>query len=61
MNEISDSILEYIKNKESGNPVAYNDIVNNFNIPEKEIDEIINDFLISGDIFEPVIGHFKIL
>ncbi len=56
-----DSVLEVIKTGDEGEGVKYVTVVRETGIKEEDLDKIINDLLVEGEIYEPKIGRFKIM
>ncbi len=56
-----EKVLEVIKTLDEGEGVKYITIARETGIKEEELDKIINDLLVEGEIYEPKIGRFKIM
>ncbi|GBE54786.1 MAG TPA: hypothetical protein ENH28_03155 [Euryarchaeota archaeon] len=56
-----DRVLEVIKTGDEGEGVKYITVVKETGIKEEDLDKIINDLLVEGEIYEPKIGRFKIM
>lgn len=53
-------VLEVIKRLDQGEGVKYISIVRELGMSEDQLDAIINELLLEGEIYEPKIGRFKI-
>lgn len=58
---LRDRVLEVIKTGDEGEGVKYVTVVKETGIKEEDLDKIINDLLVEGEIYEPKIGRFKIM
>ncbi len=55
-----DRVLEVIRRLDQGEGVKYITIARELKMSEDQLDTIINELLLEGEIYEPKIGRFKI-
>lgn len=56
-----EEVKELIESKDEGEGVKYITIARGVGIGEDHLDDIINELLVEGEIYEPKIGRFKIM
>jgi len=59
IDELKEQILEKIKELDSGQGVAYEELLKALKVDEKHLDAALSSLLEEGEIYEPISGYFK--